>query len=108
MTTRRFCAEEIKEAAVKCKHCGEFLDGRKSSGGVAAVLSLFLPGAGQVYNGEFGKGLGIFVLTVLGYTLLFPGLLMHFVAVSDAYSVGNGDCSRPWYSREYHLFRRSR
>jgi len=22
-----FCAEDIQEAAIKCKHCGEFLDG---------------------------------------------------------------------------------
>ena len=25
-----FCAEEIKEAATKCKHCGEFLFEKKS------------------------------------------------------------------------------
>ena len=25
-----FCAEEIKEAAAKCKHCGEFLFEKKS------------------------------------------------------------------------------
>ncbi len=33
-----YCAEEIQEEAIKCKHCGEFLDGSRSVRVVANKL----------------------------------------------------------------------
>lgn len=33
MKTCPFCAEDIQDAAIKCKHCGEFLDGTRLPAG---------------------------------------------------------------------------
>lgn len=38
--------------------------GRKRDSGIAALLSFFLPGAGQLYNGQTGKGVGFLLVTV--------------------------------------------
>jgi signal peptidase I len=49
---------------------------------VAVVLSLLMPGLGQVYNGQFQKGLVFFLLTTLGglaitlFTLTLPIVLL--------------------------------
>ncbi len=92
------CAEEILADAKKCKHCGEFLDGNYPAGhgrgpvrswspGVAAVLSVFVPGLGQIYKGDIAIGIVIFIVTAIGYVVfILPGLLIHIYAVSTAYS----------------------
>jgi TM2 domain-containing membrane protein YozV len=52
---------------------------------IAAVLSVFIPGAGQIYKGKTLIGIAWLVFTVLGYlTLVLPGMLLHFVCVFHA------------------------
>jgi hypothetical protein len=61
------------------------------SPGLAAVLSFFVPGLGQLYKGQLLNGIVWFFLVGMGYlALILPGLLLHFFCVLGALS-GN-----PW------------
>jgi TM2 domain-containing membrane protein YozV len=61
------------------------------SPGLAAVLSFFLPGLGQLYKGQIINGIVWFFMVMCGYAaLILPGLILHFVCVLGALS-GN-----PW------------
>jgi len=97
----RFCGEEIRTSAVKCKHCGEFLDeslrqGRakelapalpKWNPGIAAVCSFFIPGLGQLYKGQVFNGLAWFLVVIVGYFfLVIPGLVLHLFCIIGAAS----------------------
>lgn len=44
---------------------------KQKSEGLAAVLSFLIPGLGQIYNGEIGKGIGILVLAIILGILFF-------------------------------------
>jgi TM2 domain-containing membrane protein YozV len=51
------------------------------------VLSLVIPGAGQMYKGKLGLGFAFLVGTIMGYMLLLvPGLIVHVFAIVNAYS----------------------
>lgn len=59
----------------------------EKSSGVAALLSFLFTGAGQVYNGQLGKGIGIMIGALIGYMLfVIPGVLVVLYGIYDAYS----------------------
>jgi len=97
-----YCSEIILSSAQKCKHCGEYLDPklraeRKKeieslkpplwSPGVAAVMSLIIPGLGQMYKGQIINGLFWLVVVLVGYMILIvPGLILHLFCILGAAS----------------------
>ena len=51
----------------------------------AAVLSMIVPGAGQLYAGRPLSAVAWFVLVTMGYLMLIvPGILLHIVCVASA------------------------
>lgn len=66
---------------------------RRKDAGVATLLSFFLPGAGQIYNGQVGKGLAFLLVTIfVNFPLMFvgvgflTGLITWIWAMIDAHS----------------------
>jgi TM2 domain-containing membrane protein YozV len=66
----------------------EFIDrARPPSPGVAAVLSVLLPGLGQVYAGRLVAGALWFFVTGFAYwAILLPGFVAHALCIWSAYA----------------------
>ncbi len=57
---------------------------------LAAIGSFFIPGLGQVYNGEsYVKGFMYLAGTYLGYLLILPGFLIWLYGIYNAYTTAN-------------------
>jgi TM2 domain-containing membrane protein YozV/predicted RNA-binding Zn-ribbon protein involved in translation (DUF1610 family) len=54
---------------------------------VAAILSLIIPGAGQLYKGQAFNGLAWFVVVIVGYVIfIVPGVFLHICCVLGAFT----------------------
>lgn len=58
----------------------------KKGDSAAALISLLIPGAGQMYNDKIIQGMVWLVATVAGYAfMVIPGLVIHAFCIFDAY-----------------------
>jgi len=64
---REIIEEEEIRAKVRLKY-------EQKSSGIAGVLSSVVPGLGQIYNGQFGKGAFFSFIVLLGLLLLSTGI----------------------------------
>lgn len=88
------CNKQVSSHAAACPSCGQPINAQAPatidktwSPGLAAVLSFFIPGAGQIYRGRIGSGLLWLVFVVGGYLLfIFPGLILHILCIISAAS----------------------
>ncbi|MCL2258879.1 MAG: hypothetical protein FWC18_03520 [Cystobacterineae bacterium] len=64
------------------------------SPGVAAVLSLFFPGVGQMYKGQVLNGIVWLICVTIGYVaFVVPGIVLHLFCIFGAASGGSGQQS---------------
>jgi TM2 domain-containing membrane protein YozV len=57
---------------------------RHASPVLAALLSVIVPGAGQLYSGNALSAVLWFLIVGAGYTLILPGLILHLFCVVSA------------------------
>jgi hypothetical protein len=90
-----YCKESIIRGAIKCKHCGETIEKtyrefkqnqlRQTYNGVSAVLSLVIPGSGQVYKGQPLNGVAWLLTVPTCYVCFIPlGIVAHACCVFGA------------------------
>lgn len=93
------CGTEIDIEAMTCPNCGVLQTGMQTqtqppikNEGLAAVLSFFFTGLGQIYNGDIGKGIVLIIIQIINILLMFVlvGLITYPIVwiygIWDAYN----------------------
>lgn len=85
------CAKTISDQAQACPSCGFALRGTpKWNRGVAAVLSLVIPGAGQMHKGQVLNGLVWLGTIIVGYiAFILRGSVLHHLCCDVGASTGD-------------------
>jgi TM2 domain-containing membrane protein YozV len=89
------CGSLINEKAVICPKCGvavKSLGTGEKNPGIAAVLSFFFTGLGQIYNGEIGKGLLMMIVQMVNVVLMF--VLIGFITFPILWGYGIWDANK--------------
>ena len=92
----RFCGKLVHVDSMQCAYCKKVIKEdhplrasqrslREPWNGAAAVLSFLVPGLGQIFKGHVGRGLMLFIFTLIGYAIfILPGIIIHVLTVLDA------------------------
>ncbi len=86
------CGAEIDEKAEICPRCGVRvkpvpISTEKKSSGIAAIASFFIPGLGQIYNGEIGKGILFIIFSFIFFILIFIGIGLILLPLFWVYNI---------------------
>lgn len=76
--------EPLQRSIIRLPPVPLALQSRAASPGLAAALSLFIPGAGQLYTGRVVSALLWFLVVTAGYALILPGLVLHVFCIASA------------------------
>lgn len=112
------CGSYNENGSRFCSSCGQPLDGAmtgsfnrvqvfQKSMGIAILLSLFIPGAGQMYTGKVARGLIVLVLSIvflMTYILAIVSLVLWIYSLVDSYNLvkswneqlDRNPYTRPW------------